>query len=63
MARKVKSVPDTPFMNVKDAARAIGLSEYHLRKELAKGNIPHLMCGRCIKINVPALLRQLDATK
>jgi len=63
MKAKAKSKPDTPFMSVQDAARAVGLSEYYLRHELAKGNIPHIMCGRCIKINVPALLRQLDAVK
>lgn len=63
MKVKAKSKPDTPFMNVRDAAQAVGLSEYYLRQELAKGNIPHVMCGRCIKINVPALLRQLDAVK
>ena len=50
-------------MSVQDAARTVGLSEYYLRQELAKGNIPHIMCGRCIKINVPALLRQMDAVK
>ena len=33
MARKkAKPVPDTPFMNVQDAARAVGLSEYYLRQ-------------------------------
>ena len=63
MKAKTKSVPDTPFMSVQDAARTVGLSEYYLRQELAKGNIPHIMCGRCIKINVPALLRQMDAVK
>ena len=63
MKAKAKSVPDTPFMSVQDAARTVGLSEYYLRQELAKGNIPHIMCGRCIKINVPALLRQMDAMK
>lgn len=46
-------------MNVRNAARATGLSEYYLRKELAKGTIPHLKSGRCIMINVPALLVQL----
>ena len=63
MKKQTDRVPDTPFMNVKDAARATGLSEYYLRKELAKGTIPHIMCGRFIKINVPALLRQLGALK
>ena len=59
MKAKAKSVPDTPFMSVQDAARTVGLSEYYLRQELAKGNIPHLKSGRCIMINVPALLVQL----
>lgn len=56
---KSKPIPDTPFMNVRDTARRTGLSEYYLRKELAKGTIPHIMSGRCILINVPALLKQL----
>lgn len=56
---KSKPIPDTPFMNVRDAARRTGLSEYYLRKELVKGTIPHIMSGRCILINVPALLKQL----
>ena len=72
MARKAKAVPETPFMNVKDAARVTGLSECNLRKQLKEGNlrkqlkegnIPHIMSGRCIRINVPALLRQMDAVK
>lgn len=32
---------------------------YYLRKELDKGTIPHIKSGRCIMINVPALLVQL----
>ena len=63
MTRKAKAVPETPFMNVKDAARVTGLSECYLRKKLKEGNIPHIMSGRCIRINVPALLRQMDAVK
>ena len=30
---KTAPAPDTPFMNVKDAARATGLSQYYLRDE------------------------------
>ena len=59
MRKHTPPVPSTPFMNVRDAARATGLSEYYLRKELAKGTIPHLKSGRCIMINFPALLVQL----
>ena len=59
MRKHTPPVPSTPFMNVRDAARATGLSQYYLRKELAKGTIPHLKSGRCIMINVPALLVQL----
>ena len=50
MRKHTPPVPSTPFMNVRDAARATGLSEYYLRKELAKGTIPHLKSGRCIMI-------------
>lgn len=63
---KSSPIPDTPFMNVDDAARATGLSKYYLRHELAAGNIPHIRTGkngRCIRINVPALLRKLGATQ
>lgn len=59
MKKSKNKLPDTPFMNVKDAARATGLSEYYLRKELANGSIPHIRSGRCIMINVPSLLKQL----
>ena len=59
MRNHTPPVPSTPFMNVRDAARATGLSEYYLRKELDKGTIPHIKSGRCIMINVPALLVQL----
>lgn len=53
-------------MNVDDAARATGLSKYYLRHEIAAGNVPHIRTGkngRCIRINVPALLRKLGATQ
>ena len=59
MRKHTPPVPSTPFMNVRDAARATGLSEYYLRKERATGTIPPLKSGRCIMINVPALLVQL----
>ncbi len=59
MRKHTPSVPSTPFMNVRDAARATGLSEYYLRKELDKGTVPHSKSGRCNMINVPALLVQL----
>lgn len=49
MRKHTPPVPSTPFMNVRDAARATGLSEYYLRKELDKGTIPHLKSGRYLK--------------
>lgn len=39
MRKHTLPVPSTPFMNVRDAARATGLSEYYLRKELDKGTM------------------------
>ena len=53
---------NTPFMSVADAATATGLSQKFLRSGCKAGTIPHIMSGRCIKINVPALLRQLGVT-
>lgn len=63
MNKSTWAVEQKPFMNVKDTARTTGLSQYFLRKELKAGRIPHIRSGRNILINVPALLRELGATK
>lgn len=45
MRKHTPPAPSTPFMNVRDAARATGLSEYYLRKELAKGTMNSTSCS------------------
>lgn len=60
MLKKTIQQPAIPFLNVAETARVTGLTQYYLRHELAKGTIPHIKSGRCILINVYALLQQLD---
>ena len=52
----------TPFLKVKDAATATGLSQKFLRDGCRAGTIPYIKSGRVIYINVAALLRDLGAT-
>lgn len=49
------------FMKIEDACRATGLSQYYLRSACKDGSCPHIKSGRTYYINVPALLRKLDA--
>lgn len=50
---------DIPYMKIKDAARATGLSTYFLRNGCKAGTVPHVMSGTVYFINVPALLEKL----
>ncbi len=51
----------TPFQKIKDAAKATGLSQYFIRQGCKQGTVPHVKSGTVYLINVPALLRKLDA--
>ena len=51
----------TPFMKIRDACQATGLSQFYLRKGCKDGTIPHIKSGDTYYINVPALLKQLGA--
>lgn len=53
---------EIPFQTIKNAATTTGLSQHYLRAGVKAGTVPHVKSGRCIKINVPALLRQLGVT-
>ena len=53
--------PTTPFQKIADACRSTGLSQHYLRKGCKDGSIPHIRSGTTYYINVPQLLRQLDA--
>lgn len=49
----------TPFLKIKDACAATGLSQYYLRQGCKDGTIPHIKSGPTYYVNVPALLEQL----
>lgn len=51
----------TPFLNIADACRVTGLSQHYLRAGVRSGEIPHVRSGKKYLVNVPALLRKLDA--
>lgn len=51
----------TPFMKIGAASRATGLSQYFLRQGCKDGSVPHVKSGTVYLINVPKLLRMLDA--
>lgn len=50
----------TPYMKIKDAVAATGLSAYFLRNGCKDGTVPHIRSGNTIYINVPQLLRKLE---
>lgn len=49
----------TPFLKIKDACVATGMSQYILRKMCRDGTAPHIKSGPTYYVNVPALLAQL----
>lgn len=51
----------TPFQKIPEAARTTGLSTYFLRRGVRDGTVPHVKSGTVYLVNVPALLRKLDA--
>lgn len=48
-------------MKIKDACTKTGLSQYYLRKGCIDGSIPHIQSGKTYYINIPALLKKLNA--
>ena len=50
-----------PFMKIPTASKVTGLSQYFLRRGCRDGSIPHIMSGTVFLVNVPALLRKLNA--
>ena len=50
-----------PFQKIPEASRVTGLSQFFLRRGCKDGTVPHVMSGTTYMVNVPALLRQLDA--
>lgn len=52
--------PEQPFQSIAGACRVTGLSQGYLRQRCKAGEIPFVMAGKEYKINIPALLRQLE---
>ena len=52
----------TPFQKIQEACVTTGLSKYFLRNGCKDGSIPHIKSGGVYYINVPALLKKLEAT-
>ena len=51
---------NTPFMRIKDACKATGLSQYFIRNGCRDGSIPCIKSGTVFFVNVPALLEKLN---
>lgn len=60
MSKSIKDA-NTPFQKIGEAARTTGLSTYFLRNGCKDGSVPHVKSGTVYLVNVPALLRKLDA--
>ena len=52
---------DKPFQKIPEACKSTGLSMYFLRKGCKEGFVPHIKSGSVYFINVPALLKKLNA--
>lgn len=50
-----------PFQKIPEAARTTGLSQYYLWGGCKDGTVPHVKSGTVYLVNIPALLRKLDA--
>lgn len=50
---------DKPYMKIRDACTATGLSQYFLRRGCRDGSIPCVKSGTTFYVNVPALLDKL----
>lgn len=56
---KTEGIP--PFLSIERACEVTGLSQYFLRNGCKTGTVPHVKSGRVYLVNIPALLRKLDA--
>lgn len=50
-----------PFQSIKDACATTGLSQFYLRTGIKNGTIDYVRSGQKYLINVPSLLRKLNA--
>jgi len=57
--RTDESIP--PFLTIEKACEVTGLSQFYLRNGCKNGEVPCIRSGRVYMVNLPALLRKLDA--
>ncbi len=50
-----------PFQKINEACKTTGLSAYFLRQGCRAGTVPHIKSGNTYLVNIPALLRSLNA--
>lgn len=50
-----------PFQKIREACATTGLSQFYLRNGCKDGSIPHIKSGGTYYINIPALLKKLEA--
>ena len=50
-----------PFQTIPNATRLTGLSQRYLRDGCKSGLVPHVRVGTVFLVNVPALLKSLEA--
>ena len=60
MPRRNRTDERAPFQSLEGACRITGLSTWYLRNGCKSGRIPHIMVGSDYRVNVPALLAQLN---
>lgn len=51
---------DAPFQSIRNTAAITGLSMCSIRAGLKAGEIPHVMCGKEYRVNIPLFLQQLE---
>lgn len=49
-----------PYLSIREACIATGLSQYYLRSGCKQGTVPHIMVGSKYLINIPLLLKLLE---
>lgn len=60
-SRKPRKTNTPPFLKLTEASKVTGLSTYYLRSGCRDGSIPCVLSGTTYYVNIPALLRKLDA--
>lgn len=53
-------IMDYPFHSVRETVRFTGLAERQIRQMVKDGDVPCIMSGKKVLINVPAFLKVLD---